>query len=184
MTFWYFNLVLFEREREFGWPQRDSLYHGDEEFCVEYDIVFCYKYVLAGTKRQSQSEVPFSKGLWMGGGLRRENLPPGAIINLVHILLYLVCPWVTFRHYLAELFFWYFSFPWVPSLLKLLEICLHLLLLHASVGGEEGQVPGGEGGGRSAHGVATIYCSIFFISGNCRKTPFICTAYLSCHKCG
>ena len=42
--------------------------------------------------------------------------------------------------------------PWVPSLLKLLEICLDLLLLHAGVGGEEGQVSGGEGGGGAAHG--------------------------------
>ena len=62
-------------------------------------------------------------------------------------MTYLVCPGVALRHDLAKLILANLSFSWISSLLKLLVICLDLLLLHASVGGEEGQVSGGKGGG-------------------------------------
>jgi hypothetical protein len=62
--------------------------------------------------------------------------------------------------------------PGVSGLLKLLEIGLDLFLRHASVGGEEGQVSGGEGGGGTAHGE---HCSTKVQSS---KAPVLLAAYL------
>ena len=53
---------------------------------------------------------------------------------------------------MAKLILANLGLPWVSSLLKLLEISLDLLFLHSGVGGEEGQVGGGERGGGAAHG--------------------------------
>ena len=79
----------------------------------------------------------------------------------------LVCPGVELRHYLAKLILANLCLPWVSSLFKLLEISLDLLFLHSGVGGEEGQVDGGEGGGGAAHGDYNLKTSL-----KSRKTPF------------
>ena len=72
----------------------------------------------------------------------------------------LVCPGVAIRHYLAKLILANLCLPWVSSLFKLLEISLDLFLLHAGVGGEEGQVSVGEGGGGAAHGDYNLKTSL------------------------